>query len=1065
MDRLAQQYHVEDVGRILLQAQDELRGMREQVLANNNVDVDTINAILERAEMDLRAKAEIVLNGVVNNSMKVLPAIDAPGGSTALSKFSSKLAKQRELADSISKEHAMYQDNIPETSPQREMQQLFNNPMMPMIRDRPPGKRPIGRTINVGRLIKKKVSKPNRLLPKVNRVDPLAPVPELQEDDAKGGVLNLLNRGFIPGSVDLSLAFTHGNGIILNSKVRIYDRAEQPVKHQPFMNTTGFNMASLKFDLTPLPPQEPQSSPKKSPTKAPKVSTIQLEFPGKDKTTPDATNESQSTNNEDDNEVNGDSIDELRKNVERIRGYNELLDTYSLHQFIIRKGKTLTDTPEFISFKRITEDLWGSVSTAITELETMLQNYSITLAYIDGQRLLEIAAMEGSARTQTELLSCILNCDEVTTLMRQPGQRFRGNDGQNMAATLIQSIFRMHLTRKRLKQHHGHAYASLIQRVYRSYRCVKEIQIKLRQAREADARTWESQMTSFRANWDKIKIQRRVIVHIPSFSAEEQTRLSMDNFAIRQNLQMARMCAIADPNVDVIYISPFELSPDIQKYQIRLLQLGGIADPHSRIRMLHPENADRFPEHFSLSTILLYSPHCLKKIKRYVRGKEAYIVAGTVGPEDKRLSICLQIPIMGIDPDRALLYGTRSGAKRLFTQADVNIPVGAHDIYDEDEMILSLAKLTASNLNQNIWLIKLDADPSDTGIASIDISTLECVARVRTEIRNMKNDVGDYYSQSNVKEGIVRAIVGELTENFHKMIHPCFPDIYPTWNHLRQILSRLGAVIEAYPSKILGRIRANVFIEPSGAIHITSAQDQLFSTKNKHQSIGAVFPQSSIPFPAVRGASIAIAQTMFATGIIGYASIDFVAILDVKMVHGKNLQPRQKLWALQLVPGLTHTAMSFVLFTFLSCCQFDINTGHSYLPPLPNEKSTQIKQERSYLVHEYIYHPNMATLQYAVFFNTCRVHGVSFDLQKSVGAAFVLADSLTAGVLGLLCIGENNKEAIRLTRAALELIADQVGSQPTVDTLTGERLGNFATILAAVRNKHEEIVKKKISRQ
>jgi hypothetical protein len=65
MDRLTQQYHVEDVGRILLQAQEDLRSMREQVLSNNNnnnnnnIDVNSINSILERAENELRAKAEV----------------------------------------------------------------------------------------------------------------------------------------------------------------------------------------------------------------------------------------------------------------------------------------------------------------------------------------------------------------------------------------------------------------------------------------------------------------------------------------------------------------------------------------------------------------------------------------------------------------------------------------------------------------------------------------------------------------------------------------------------------------------------------------------------------------------------------------------------------------------------------------------------------------------------------------------------------------------------------------------------------------------------------------------
>ncbi|KDO28304.1 hypothetical protein SPRG_06354 [Saprolegnia parasitica CBS 223.65] len=869
-----------------------------------------------------------------------------------------------------------------------------------------------------------------------------------------------------------------------NSKLRLYDRSEQPVKSQPYMNSSGFNVASLKLDLAP-PPTEPDAVPPTRPAVARKrkstVATVQLSFPGaKDELVDAVPVEDPAT---DDGPIEPtDTIDELRNNVEKIRGYNDLLDTYSLHQFIIRKGQTLSETPEFISFKRITEDLWGSVSMAIRELETLLVHYSVPLAYIDGQKLLKIAAMDAVSRSKSELLTCVLNVDEVTTFMARPGQRFKGGDGRHAAAIVIQSVYRMHRTRRLLRQHHGHSYATHIQRVYRTYKCVKDIQVKLRLAREADARTWETQMTTFHANWDKIKMQRRVVVHVPSFSAEERARLNMDNFAIRQNLQMARLCAIADPNVDVIYISPFELSVDIQKYMMRLLQLGGVADPHSRVRMLHPENAERFPEHFSLATILLYSPHCLKKIKRYVRGKEAYIVAGTVGPEDKRLAIRLQLPLLGMDPDRALLYGTRSGAKRLFTQADVNIPYGAHDIYDEDELILSLAKLTAANLHQGMWLIKLDADPSDTGLAAIDMHALECVNKVRAEKRAMKND--EYYSQPNIKEGIVRAIVAELSEQFHRLISPCFPDVYPTWQHMRPVVNRIGAVIEAYPPKVLARVRANVFIEPSGGVHVTSAQEQLMHVKNKHQSVGAVYPPTAVPYAAIRGASLAVAQAMYASGIIGYASIDYVAFLDVKTVNGKAGPPHLRLWALQLLPCLTPTAMSFVLFTFLSCATLDAATGRSFLPlPAPRPSSlagppateTQLAvekilgesspaatmgAERAYIAHEYIFHPNMATLQYAVFFNMCRVHGVSFDLQKSIGAAFVLADSLTAGVVGLLCIGESDKEAVRLTRAALELIGDQVGVQPAPDALTGERLGNFAAVLGAIRLRHDDMVKR-----
>jgi hypothetical protein len=41
------------------------------------------------------------------------------------------------------------------------------------------------------------------------------------------------------------------------------------------------------------------------------------------------------------------------------------MDEFSLHQFIIRKGKTLENTPEFASFQRTYKSLWGSIDRII----------------------------------------------------------------------------------------------------------------------------------------------------------------------------------------------------------------------------------------------------------------------------------------------------------------------------------------------------------------------------------------------------------------------------------------------------------------------------------------------------------------------------------------------------------------------------------------------------------------------------------------------------------------------------------------------------------------------------
>jgi hypothetical protein len=64
-------------------------------------------------------------------------------------------------------------------------------------------------------------------------------------------------------------------------------------------------------------------------------------------------------------------------------------------------------------------------------------------------------------------------------------------------------------------------------------------------------------MEEFKRSWQIIKEQRRIEVHVNSLSIDEIKRMSMQKFMQRENAQISRIFAANDPNVDVIYISPY----------------------------------------------------------------------------------------------------------------------------------------------------------------------------------------------------------------------------------------------------------------------------------------------------------------------------------------------------------------------------------------------------------------------------------------------------------------------------------------------------------------------------
>ncbi len=73
-----------------------------------------------------------------------------------------------------------------------------------------------------------------------------------------------------------------------------------------------------------------------------------------------------------------------------------------------------------------------------------------------------------------------------------------------------------------------------------------------------------------------------------------------------------RIFSVKDPNVDVIYISPFTLTSEVFKYYMKILELVEIEEPTKRFHLVVPENYVRFHQHLSLTQCLLYSPKALR---------------------------------------------------------------------------------------------------------------------------------------------------------------------------------------------------------------------------------------------------------------------------------------------------------------------------------------------------------------------------------------------------------------------------------------------------------------------
>lgn len=126
----------------------------------------------------------------------------------------------------------------------------------------------------------------------------------------------------------------------------------------------------------------------------------------------------------------------------------------------------------------------------------------------------------------------------------------------------------------------------------------------------------------------------------------------MEKFLQRENSQLSRIFAMKDPNVDIIYVSPFQMTSDVLGYYLKILEIGDINGAQGRLHFVVPDNINKFPHHFSLAQVLMYSPNTMKRIKNLIAGKQAYIVPGISSIDDIKLSVRLAIPIMTGDPNK-----------------------------------------------------------------------------------------------------------------------------------------------------------------------------------------------------------------------------------------------------------------------------------------------------------------------------------------------------------------------------------------------------------------------------
>ncbi|XP_040893854.1 IQ motif-containing protein H [Toxotes jaculatrix] len=742
----------------------------------------------------------------------------------------------------------------------------------------------------------------------------------------------------------------------------------------------------------------------------------------------------------------------------------------SKYPFTITKGRINPMAADFCHFKQSFSLCWSSVVHALEALEKLLRDFAVPLAKVNGERLVEFAHGWDNGWDKAPpvmgLLSLLENWEEVLGVVLNPGQRYKGEGGIEAAAIRIQSCWRRYIARTAYLRHCQRKWAAgTIAISWLMHTQMRRVRKALQARRFRQLENYRSRAQHLAANWKHIQSSKRTIIHIPSLGYSQSQRQNLRGFDILQNIQINRLCDIRDENVEVIYVCPRHLGEDILHYYTSLLNCDGATDGADtgttkasscfrRFIILTPEAVDYFStRNMCLSTLLKYSPRTLKRIRNLIQGKQAYIVGGVSHVDDLAVADELGVPVLGPEPAIAQLYSTKSGGRRIFTRAEVDVPPGQGDIYSLNQLHETLAELMTQNFDVQRWLFKIDSEHGGRGTAYCDICHLSCYNWALQEYRRYGPEL---WNTTWIQETVLLRYLDEIPEWLARYARPVKTSCYPNWTGFLKTFLRQGGVVEAYPpSDSVTCLTVDLLLEPGGGVTILSCGDQLHGSCQL-EAMGSTVPQSSVNPETLHSICMRVGQACLQRLIVGYVSVDLATFLNHNTME-------QKVWAIDL--DLTYSdqlAMTQMLL-LITGGTLNCRTGCLDVPMPVREKCCehQIAAEPSVVnryavIGSHLFHSNLSMLYHNVFFKMCKAHGIGYSMKRKQGTAFALYDGSERCTIGMMTVSEDLQGALVTFARNLSVIHQEISSSK----MQGET--NFKELIKDVEDVLQTTVQNKL---
>ena len=466
----------------------------------------------------------------------------------------------------------------------------------------------------------------------------------------------------------------------------------------------------------------------------------------------------------------------------------------------------------------------------------------------------------------------------------------------------------------------------------------------------------------------------RTVVVVPSLSMDCEVLAKVKGCQHYEERQLSMLTLLRLPNTRVVFVSSVVIDPAIVDYYLRLLP--GVSEADARRRLVMLSTGDGSAQ--SLTQKLLERPRLLARIRAAMGDPLlAHLSVFNSTALERSLAVQLGIPLYGCDP-RLIDWGGKSGSRRAFREAGIDLPDGVEDVRDAVDLAAALAALKARHPALARAVVKLNQGFSGEGNAVFSYAGCPDEHTERWIAAHLPLDLA-----------IEARDLG--------------------WERYSAKLREQGGIVEEW---IAGEgVRSpsvQMRITPLGDLETISTHDQILGGPSGQIFQACTFPADAAYAVEIQALAARVGDVLKRKGVLGRFGVDFVSV------------PQDGRWRHRAIEinlrkgGTTHT---FQMLQFLTQGRYD--AGHARFV-------TPSGDARCYYATDNVVSPAYRRLTPQDLFEIAARRGVRWDAASQAGVTFGLVGAIAEfGKVGMVAIDVDTATARRRFGSAVAVLDEE----------------------------------------